>query len=751
MDDERSRVSPQQDGSHVKEREIAVEQAAVDAAYARLAQMREQAARRVRDSYRVAQGGTYAALVDRDVQVMEAAIWERSLENAYNELVFGRLDLKPETPGGELETYRIGRLGVRTEDLEPLVVDWRAPAAAAFYQAAPEDPKGVVRRRVLHCRGDRVLDVEDDLLDPDHAPEGLPVVGDGAFIAALSRTRTGRMRDIVATIQREQDLVIRAPADISVVVTGGPGTGKTAVALHRVAWLMFQHRRRFGSRGVLVVGPNRRFTEYIERVLPSLGEGGAALRSLGDVVNGVEAVRHEDPARAKLKGSPRMVRLLRKAANDAPWGAPKDVRLVYQGTFFTLEAGQLSALRERMLRGSRRPNAVRADVIRSLQEAAWTAYQDAKRAAGDASPYDEYPDLFEDDKRTFIAELRSQRQFADFVAAWWPQRTPLEVLRSLGDPAYLAEVSRGVLSAADARLLAESWQAVTAAGGNLSYSDVALLDELDALLGEGPRSTRAVAAADPYVVDGVNMLTGEEVDDGSDPEAGGFRELSTFGDRAAQRGVPVDEPDPDEFGHIVVDEAQDLSPMQWRMLARRGRHATWTVVADEAQSSWEDLEEARRSMELALGTSRERRRFELTTNYRNPVEIADYAATLLHRFLPDAPLPRAVRSTGRPPEFLTSTDDALSVTVEQAATRLAGEVEGTVGVIIPMTRLGAFRLDAAPERVQVLGALESKGLEFDAVVLVDPDLIAAESPMGPRTHYVTATRATQALVTVAVR
>jgi DNA helicase IV len=175
------------------------------------------------------------------------------------------------------------------------------------------------------------------------------------------------------------------------------------------------------------------------------------------------------------------------------------------------------------------------------------------------------------------------------------------------------------------------------------------------------------------------------------------------------------------------------------------------VVADEAQSSWEDLEEARRSMELALGTSRERRRFELTTNYRNPVEIADYAATLLHRFLPDAPLPRAVRSTGRPPEFLTSTDDALSVTVEQAATRLAGEVEGTVGVIIPMTRLGAFRLDAAPERVQVLGALESKGLEFDAVVLVDPDLIAAESPMGPRTHYVTATRATQALVTVAVR
>ncbi|MFL6115710.1 MAG: HelD family protein [Catenulispora sp.] len=746
-------MSPQQGGSaHGKEREIAVEQAAVDAAYARLAQMREQAARRVRDSYQLAQGGTYAALVDRDVQVMEAAIWERSLENAYNELVFGRLDLRPETAGGELETYRIGRLGVRTEDLEPLVVDWRAPAAAAFYQAAPEDPKGVVRRRVLHCRGDRVLDIEDDLLDPDHAPEGLPVVGDGAFIAALSRTRTGRMRDIVATIQREQDLVIRAPADISVVVTGGPGTGKTAVALHRVAWLLFQHRRRFGSRGVLVVGPNRRFTEYIERVLPSLGEGGAALRSLGDVVNGVEASRHEDPARAKLKGSPRMVRVLRKAANDAPWGAPKDVRLVYQGTFFTLEAPQLAGLRERMLRGSRRPNAVRADVIRALQEAAWDAYQDAKRAAGDASPYQEYPDLFEDDKRTFLADLRSQRQFADFVTAWWPQRTPLEVLRSLGDPAYLAEVSQGVLSAADARLLAESWRAVDGAadGAGLSYSDVALLDELGSLLGEGPRSTRAAAAANPYVVDGVNMLTGEEVDDGSDSETGGFRELSTFGERAAQRGTYVEEPDPDEFGHIVVDEAQDLSPMQWRMLARRGQHATWTVVADEAQSSWEDIAEARRSMDLALGTSRRRQRFELTTNYRNPVEIADYAATLLHRYLPDAPLPRAVRSTGRPPEFLSGSEQELPVTAGAVARRLAGEVEGTVGVIVPMTRLGDFTLADVPERVQVFGALESKGLEFDAVVLVDPDLIAAESPMGPRTHYVTATRATQVLATISV-
>jgi hypothetical protein len=718
--------------------------------------MQQQAAHRVKESFKVAQGGTYSALVDRDIQVMEAAIWERSLENAYNELVFGRLDMAPETPGGELETYRIGRLGVRTEDLEPLVVDWRAPAAAAFYQAAPEDPKGVVRRRVLHCKGDRVLDIEDDLLDPDAAPEGLPVVGDGAFIAALSRTREGFMRDIVATIQREQDEVIRSPADVSVVVTGGPGTGKTAVALHRVAWLMFQHRRRFGSRGVLVVGPNRRFTEYIERVLPSLGEGGAALRSLGDLVNGVEGTRHDDAARAKLKGSPRMVRVLRKAVHDAPWDAPRQVRLIFQGTFFTLDAATLDDIRDRQLRGQRRPNSVRADVIRTLLETAWGAYQNAKRAVGDTSPYIEYPDLLEDDKRTFAAELRSDRSFADFVAAWWPLRTPLDVLRSLADIGYLKHVSSGVLSARDAELLAESWK-----GSDLTYSDIALLDELDTLLGDAPRTAKAMAAANPYVIDGFNLLTGE--DEADEPGGGGeqsFRELSTFGERAAQRGGYTEPDDPDEYGHIVVDEAQDLSPMQWRMLARRGRHATWTVVADAAQSSWEDIAEARTSMDMALGTTRERRQFELTTNYRNPVEIAEYAATLLHRYLPDAPLPKAVRSTGRAPEFLSSTLDALPETVASAAQRLSRDVEGTVGVIVPMSSLpgiadsaqwrAAFQAAGLPDRVQILGSLEAKGLEFDAVVLVDPDLIASESPMGPRTHYVAVTRATQVLITVTV-
>ena len=749
-------MSPQQVAGHTKETELAVEQAAVDQAYARLAEMQRQAAHRVKESYKVSQGGTYSARIDRDVQVMEAAIWERALERAYNELVFGRLDLVPHVPGEELETYRIGRLGVRSEDLEPLVIDWRAPAAAAFYQAAPEDPKGVVRRRVLHCKGDRVIDIEDDLLDPDAAPEGLPVVGDGAFIAALSRTRDGHMRDIVATIQREQDEVIRSPADISVVVTGGPGTGKTAVALHRVAWLMFQHRRRFGSRGVLVVGPNRRFTEYIERVLPSLGEGGAALRSLGDLVDGADGVRHEDAVLAKLKGSPRMVRVLRKAVNDAPWEAPKEVRLIFQGTFFRLDAATLADIRDRRLRGNRKPNAVRADVIRTLVETAWGRYQEAKRAVGDASPYVEYPDLLADDRQVFASELRGDRAFGDFVAAWWPFRSPMDVLRSFSDADYVAAVSQGVLSASDAALLAWSWRTLDADGW--SYSDIALLDELDTLLGDAPRTAKARAAANPYIVDGVNTLTGEEVDDGEGGSQQGYRELSTYGERAAARGGYVEEADPDEYAHIVVDEAQDLSPMQWRMLARRGRHATWTVVADAAQSSWENLAEARTSMDLALGTSRERRQFELTTNYRNPIEIAQYAATLLHRYLPDAPLPRAVRSSGRKPEFLSAPAEALPELVCAAAGRLSRDVEGTVGVIVPMTRLveiqtspewrAAFAAVSLPDRVQVLGSLESKGLEFDAVVLVDPELISAESPMGPRTHYVAVTRATQALVSV---
>src|SRR4051794_22536240 len=324
--------------STVKDDEIAAEQVRVDEAYARLDQMRAGVRRMLDEGHRQAQAGTKAALVDRDAMVYQAALRAQALDVAEEGLVFGRLDLS----GGA--TLYVGRVGIRTGEHDSLVIDWRAPAAEAFYRATPEDPRDVVRRRVLHCRGRRVVDIEDDLLIPEAAAD-LTIVGDGAFLASLARTREGTMRDIVATIQREQDEVIRAPADGTMIVSGGPGTGKTAVALHRVAYLLFRHRRRFGSRGVLVVGPNHRFTSYIERVLPSLGEGGAVLRSLGDLVAGAEASAHDSPDLARVKGAASMTRLLRRAVQDAPPGAPDELRAVYRGVVVTLGREALDAVR----------------------------------------------------------------------------------------------------------------------------------------------------------------------------------------------------------------------------------------------------------------------------------------------------------------------------------------------------------------------------------------------------------------------
>jgi hypothetical protein len=720
--------------SHVKAGELAAEQRHVDAAYARLAEMREAAQELIRQGYREGRTGTKAALVDRDVMVYRAELRAQALNAAHNELVFGRLDLR----GGE--GRYIGRLGVRTRDQEPLVIDWRAPAAEPFYRAAPEDPRDVVRRRVLYCVGEKVVDLEDDLLDADAAPADLVVVGDGAFIASLARSRDGQMRDIVATIQREQDEIIRAAVDATVVVRGGPGTGKTAVALHRVAWLFFQYRQRFGARGILVVGPNQRFTSYIERVLPSLGEGAAALRSLGDLVPGTRATRHDPPALARLKGGTRIIRVLRRALTDTPPGAPDRLRLVYRGTVVTLDRGGLDKVRRKLVRGNPRPNRMRAKAVDALVRAAWERYVALVTGAGDpAPPPEEYQE--------FAADLRDRDEFGRFVRDWWPLRVPAEVLGSLADPDRLRRAGTGVLTDAETDLLAADLRAGDAGAGR-TYQDIALLDELDVLLGPFPAAARRRPEPegddedDPFVVDGLDLLTGERGEDVS------FREVTTYADRIRRRPRPAEADDgPAEYGHIVVDEAQDLSPMQWRMLYRRGRHATWTVVADAAQSSWEDAGDAAAAMDEALGTRR-RLEFELTTNYRNSVEIAELAAGLLRRLSPGTRPPDAVRATGNPPLFVQGAD--LAGLVRQAVGDLLDRVEGTIGVIVPMRRADEARPWTAgmPDRVQLMGALEAKGLEFDAVVLADPGGIVAESTSGLRTLYVAVTRATQLLTVV---
>lgn len=828
-------------GGTVKDREIAAEQRYVDRAYARLEEMRAEAQAMIREGYRQSLAGTKGSLVDRDAMVHQAALRAQALDVADDGLVFGRLDL------ASREVRYIGRIGVRTSEHDSLVIDWRAPAAEDFYRATPEDPRGVVRRRVLHSRGHTVVDLEDDLLDPDRA-EGLTIVGDGAFIASLARTREGEMRDIVATIQREQDEVIRAPADGTVLVRGAPGTGKTAVALHRVAYLLFRHRRRFGSRGVLVVGPNRRFTAYIERVLPSLGEGSATLRSLGDLVEGVTAAAHDPPRLARLKGAGAMAAVLRRAVADHPPDAPDELRVVYKGVVVTLDRDALDRIRSDVHRRSRGSvNAARGRAAEALLDALWDRFTDvggpeaaaeaesaeeglwnailaadglAELDAGPAAPASGSGRAGGRDGRRggdperdrFVARVREQRAFTDFLVAWWPLRRPLDVLRSLGDPARLRRAAGRDLGRADVEPLARSW----AGDAPLTYQDVALLDEIDALLGSPPRPSRRgrpAAEDDPFVVDGVNILTGEVVADETwEPE---MQELTTAIERLERSrrvddGVVEERP---EYAHIVVDEAQDLSPMQWRMLGRRGRQASWTIVEDPAQSAWEDLDAAREAMEAALGggragsrrssraSSRGRRprkpppvraryEYELTTNYRNSTEIAAVSARVLALALPEARPARAVRASGIEP-VVRVVPGLGAATARQAAEELLGQVEGTIGVIVPLppeesgqepaqraaeeqptlfdelaqdgpaqgeraqdgsappaawTAADRERIAAGlPERVQVLDVLEAKGLEFDAAVIVAPETIATQSPRGLRVLYVAVSRATQRL------
>src|SRR5215472_13763088 len=313
-----------------REAEIATEQRHVDRVYARVEALRAEAERRQRDGHRMARARTPGSLVERDAMVFHAARRLRALDAEYEGLVFGRLDLA----GGE--TRHIGRLGLRDADQESLVVDWRAPASAAFYQATPEDTMGVVRRRVIRCSGPTVLDVEDDLLDASADTSAGTIVGDGALLASLARARSDRMRDIVSTIQKEQDEAIRSPAGGVTLIEGGPGTGKTAVALHRAAHLLYRDRRRFEGGGVLLVGPSPVFMSYVERVLPSLGEDTAELRALGEIVDGLRSDRLDPPALAALKGSLRMRRFLQQVIREAPPGAPEELRIVYGGQVLRL-------------------------------------------------------------------------------------------------------------------------------------------------------------------------------------------------------------------------------------------------------------------------------------------------------------------------------------------------------------------------------------------------------------------------------
>lgn len=706
--------------------EIAKEQAHVDRVRAQL-EIDENKARMLatagQDMYRSdrtswvrEEDGT--AMFERDAFSYNAAKRLAILDAEHEGLVFGRLDLADDD-----EVRHIGRIGVRDADYEPLVIDWRARAAEPFYRATPSDPMGVIRRRVLRCRDDKVLGIEDDLLDSTSQAD-LPIVGEGALMAALSRARDTQMHSIVSTIQAEQDEAIRAPYQGVTTIMGGPGTGKTVVALHRAAFLLYSHRARLDNGGVLVIGPSSVFMSYIERVLPSLGEDSVTLRSVGQVPSDIlrfSSDRLDEPRTANIKGSLDMVDVLTRLI-DLPMSAEPDpmrLRVTVKGEVLTLGSHALAATRHHILKRNRY-NDGREAVEASLKDQLWNILPEDVSSAHDLS------------KEQFDDLVSSQASWRMFLNAWWPTLSATDVLARLADPAVVKAVAPD-WDDETCQLVVNSIPTEVDRRGRRDWSvaDMALLDELAALLGPVPPEPDA---EDPVFIEG-----------------GDAEELVTLSDRLHDaRQIDEDEPR-DTYAHVLVDEAQDISPMQWRMIGRRGPQASWTIVGDPAQSAFPHPEQTRSALDELVGNAPSRT-FTLTKNYRSPAEVFDLAAEVVVTVQPDADLPQAVRSVGVQPTVVRT--DALWAEARSQLDEMLQEVDGTIGLVCPASLVDQAGDLATDPRIIPVTTMQAKGLEYDGAVVVDPERIVSETgnpTSGVRVLYVALTRPTQRLAVVGLR
>ncbi|MDN5977448.1 HelD family protein [Acidipropionibacterium jensenii] len=713
--------------------EIAAEQAHVDRVYAQLksdtaaAKRLADASRQIYHSDRTTwvREEDATAMFERDAFAFNAARRLAVLDSEHEGLVFGRLDL-----AGDQEVRHIGRIGVRDADYEPLVIDWRAPAAEPFYRATASSPMGATRRRVLRCRDDKVIGIEDDLLDAAN-PDDLPVIGEGALMAALSRARDTRMHSIVATIQAEQDKAIRAPYQGVTTIAGGPGTGKTVVALHRAAFLLYTHRTRLENGGVLVVGPSEVFMNYIERVLPSLGEDSVTLRSVGDLATDVlkhGSDRLDESHAATVKGSLKMVHLLEQLVALPLTADPSalSLRVTVKGEVLTLAAKTLARTRTRIL-ARNRYNRSLTPVTQSLLDQLWSRMPQEAIAS------------YELTREDFDEMVTSQASFRMFLNAWWPPMSPADELARLASPEVMDRVAADLTETDRAVLSASIPDADEHGRRDWSVADVALLDELAAVLGPTPAAPDADRPV--FIEEGENV-----------------QELVTMADTLSDSRTPESDEEPqDTFAHVLVDEAQDITPMQWRMLRRRGPQASWTIVGDPAQSAYPYPAETDAAVAELTGHA-PRRTFRLTKNYRSPAEVFDLAADVISTVHPDADLPEAVRSTGIQPELARTDRAHLAEEITARVSHLVDQVRGTIGVICPPSLIGVARdlvtegspLAAWTDRVIPVTTMQAKGLEYDAAVVVDPDDIVAEAPGGVRVLYVALTRPTQRLVVLGI-
>ncbi|MCB1029876.1 MAG: AAA family ATPase [Acidimicrobiales bacterium] len=678
--------------------DMAAEQAYIDRAYACLEQARTSAAR-LKGMVEVGKGGTEQARFEREVifDTVVHRLQDLNLGNAA--LLFGRIDLEQEVGA---ETFYIGRLAVSDENQEPVVVDWRAPVAEPFYRATGRVPMGLARRRYFSTRGRQLLGIEDELFG-EHAldlGEGAGLQGHGSLIRALETARTGRMGDIVATIQGEQDEIIRAPLPGVMVVQGGPGTGKTVVALHRAAYLLYTHRFPLEDQGVLVIGPNRLFLAYIEQVLPSLGEAGVELAVLADLVEGVRVKGRDNDAVARLKGHAVMSKILAKAVRDRKRALRRPLRVGVGLQTLALSV----ATSEEIVRDARRRyhhhNAGRRFVEREV------AFHLAESARQPLDPNELW------------RQIRREPSVRAALEEMWPVLTPAQLLHDLfGSKALLHLAAGRKVSEREIDLLYRQREA-SADNVVWTHDDVPLLDEARALLGPKPRK------------------------------------------------VKRDEDEIRTYGHIVVDEAQDLSPMQLAMIARRSLNGSLTVVGDIAQSTGAWAHADWNEILSLLPSRREPRREELTVGYRIPGPNMDLAARVLAVSAPELTPPRSVRQDGRKPVVVRVDweSDLASALVNAVLDEVAAVESGNVAVICPASRLSdcSEALSAAGidhgvaieqglnHQVTVVPVGIVKGLELDATVVVDPAAIIAEEAQGMRALYVALTRATKLLTIVYV-
>ncbi|MFG2166319.1 HelD family protein [Micromonospora chersina] len=731
--------------------------------YDRLDGMRDQAARRLTEELRTT-GGTQQARSQRDSAVQMYADQVEQYSAVETGLCFGRLD------GDDDSCRYVGRIGIfdTSGDYDPLLIDWRAPAARAFYLATAANPQGVRRRRHLRTRERKVTGLNDEVLDIAAASPTAheEVTGEASLLAALNAGRTGRMRDIVETIQAEQDRIIRADLPGVMVVQGGPGTGKTAVALHRAAYLLYTHRQQLSTRGVLLVGPNATFLRYISQVLPALAETGVLLRTQADLFPGVHAGRTEPAATAALKGRVVLAEVLANAVRDRQWvpDEPLEIELP-QREILTLDPETVRQARDRVRRTERPHNLARAlfdiEIVHALAE------QVAERIGAD--PLGGENLLSEADRAEIRRELRDEPEIRAALDELWPVLTPQRLLADLyASPERIAAAAPMLTDAERAALHREpeGW----------TPADVPLLDEAAELLGEDERAAAArrerIRALEREYAEGVlEIWRGSRSIDVED-EADGGEILGVTdlidADRLSERQEEADRLTTAQraaadrtwaFGHVIVDEAQELSPMAWRLLMRRCPSRSMTIVGDVAQTgalagtpSWQEA--------LAPYVADRWRLEELTVSYRTPAEIMAVAAEVLAEIDPALRPPRSVRASGVPPWDRSVAADRLAAELVQATAReAAGLADGRLGVIVPAGRvaeLGAAVVAALPEaavgeqpelanRVVVLTTEQAKGLEFDSVLVVDPDRIVAESPRGHSDLYVALTRATQRL------